>query len=182
MVFSLKEVMNAMKPNEDTLYKALSSFKAVNTKSKDEVESFLRLDACQMERDGQSATYLIVNEQTIDDGQIQIDGYFTVAIKTFHFNDSISKRKRKKISGKTSDYIPAYLIGQLAKSESAPKGIGVKYLEEAIRKIKIAINAVGGRLIYLDCEDELVDYYKRNQFAFLQKDEEKGLNQMYLII
>ena len=51
---------------------------------------------------------------------------------------------------------------------------------QAIIHIRQAIQIVGGRLIYLDCKDELVSYYEQNGFKLLQK--QKDLNQMYLVV
>lgn len=182
MVVSLKKIIKAANFDKDSVEAVLSTFNAVNSTSKEEVENFLRKNAYRMELDGQSATYLIINDEAQEKGYRVIDGYFTIAIKTLHFDDKISNNKRRKMTGKTDDFVPAYLIGQLAKSDSAPKGAGKSYLDIAISYIKTAAQIVGGRLIYLDCDDNLVGYYERNQFTFLQKDEEKGLNQMYLVI
>ena len=81
---------------------------------------------------------------------------------------------------KSDNFVPAFLIGQLAKRTSASHGFGRELLMQAIIHIRQAIQIVGGRLIYLDCKDELVSYYEQNGFKLLQK--QKDLNQMYLVV
>ena len=77
-----------------------------------------------MEMDEQSVTYLwlndgrLANDEYINDEYI-IDGYFILAIKSFEFREDVSKCNRKKLSGKSDAHVPAYLIGRLAKSETA---------------------------------------------------------------
>ncbi len=181
MVLALKEIIESLN-DKASVEEVLSRFNAVESSSKAEVEDFLHHDAYRMELDGQSVTYLITNDEAMSRGDTVIDGYFTIAVKTFQFSGDISKRTRRKLSGKKDSYVPAYLIGQLAKGVSAGKGDGKAYLQTAIGYIKAAINIVGGRLVYLDCNDELVEYYEKNEFKFLQKNEESGLNQMYLVL
>lgn len=182
MVLALKEIIKALDYDKTSVQEVLSSFEAVDTKSKQEVETFLRNNAYSMEIEKQSATYLIVNDDDFKNGLMTIDGYFTIAIKTLKFAEEISKSTRRKISGKKDEYIPAYLIGQLAKSKTAYARAGVDYLNTAISYIKLVSEVVGGSMIYLDCDDELVGYYEKNKFTYLQKNSESDLNQMYLVI
>ncbi len=180
MVLKLKEVIQAFNYDKASVEEVLSTFKAVDSPSKDDVESFLKHKAFDMENKGQSVTYLVLNDERLKKNEFIIDGYFTLAIKAFEFCDNLSKRGRRRISGKSDDFVPAFLIGQLAKSISAGHGFGKVLLSHAIAYINKAIRIVGGRLIYLDCKDELVSYYTKNGFSFLQKQGE--LNQMYLVV
>lgn len=182
MVLALKEIIKSLNYDKTSVQEVLSSFEAVESKSKKEVEDFLQNHAYDMEIDKQSATYIIVDDEKCDNGEKTIDGYFTIALKTLKFTEDISNRTRRKLSGKSDEYIPAYLIGQLAKSKTACARAGVGYLQTAISYIKSVSEVVGGSLIYLDCDDELVEYYKKNKFTYLQKNKESDLNQMYLVI
>ena len=179
MVFSLKEIIEIYNNDKTSVEEVLSTFTAADTESKCDVENFLINKAFDMEKLGQSATYIISNDEEFEKGNLVIEGYFTLALKAFHFCDT-SKRRIKKITGKGEKYVPAYLIGQLAKREGAPHGIGGKFLLFAIDYIKEAIKIVGGRLIYIECKDSFVSYYKRQGFTLLQRDNETELNQLYL--
>lgn len=180
MVLKLKEVIDAFNYDKTSVEEVLSAFEAVESPSKDDVESFLKDKAFDMESKGQSVTYLMLNDEKLKENKYVIDGYFTLAVKAFEFCENLSKRGRRRISGKSDDFVPAFLIGQLAKSASASHGFGKELLSQAIAHIRQAIQLVGGRLIYLDCKDELVPYYEMNGFKFLQK--QKDLNQMYLVV
>lgn len=182
MVLALKEIIKALDYDKTSVQEVLSSFEAVESKSKKEVEDFLLNSAYDMEIDKQSATYIIVNDDEFQNGEMSIDGYFTIALKTLKFAEHVSNRTRRKISGKKDEYIPAYLIGQLAKSKTACARAGIDYLHTAISYIKYVSEVVGGSIIYLDCDDELVGYYTKNKFTYLQKNSESHLNQMYLAI
>lgn len=100
MVLALKEIIKALDYDKTSVQEVLSSFEAVDTKSKQEVETFLRNNAYSMEIEKQSATYLIVNDDDFKNGLMTIDGYFTISIKTLKFAEEISKSTRRKISGK----------------------------------------------------------------------------------
>lgn len=182
MVLKLKEIIQAFNNDKASVEEVLSDFEAVNTPSKEDVETFLKSKSYDMEVAGQAVTYLLLNDHALNNNQFIIDGYFTLAIKAFEFRSEISKHGRRRLTGKSDDFVPAYLIGQLAKSSSAGHGIGRELLAQAKSYIYSAIQTVGGRLIYLDCKDDLVSYYEKNGFSFLQKQEKNSLNQMYLII
>ena len=58
----------------------------------------------------------------------------------------------------------------------------------AIEKVKKVQNEVGGRFVYLECEDKpkLIDFYSQNGFVnfgkrYLDKDETDTLSGKYLI-
>lgn len=174
MVIPLKAILES-DIDEALLRKALSRFKC----EKDfDVQNFLQINAIPFEKDNQASTYL-----SIDDKSGKIKGYFSLALKAFKFSSSIPKRRRKTISGKSDETIPAYLIGQLARDDSTEKGVGKELLQQAIQLIKNAQYYVGGKLVYLDCKDCMIKYYERHGFKFLQKNSNVDtLNQMYIII
>ena len=41
-----------------------------------------------------------------------------------------------------------------------------------------AISVVGGRFAYIDCRDELMGYYERQDYEPLYYDEERGLHKL----
>lgn len=180
MVLPLRQIIENQSIDKASVTEALSSFSC--TKDAD-VQKFLKDFAILFEQNQQTATFLLFNDDASKNNRLQIDGYFSLALKVFYFEDAISNRTRRKLSGKADDQVPAYLIGQLARSDNAPKGTGAKLLNLAIQYIKNAQTYVGGRLVYLDCKDELVPYYESKGFQFIQRNpERKDLGQMYIVI
>ena len=180
MVLPLREIIENNAINKASLTEALLSFCC----HKDlEVQSFLQEKAIIFEENRQTSTFLLFNEKAAHNGHLQLDGYFSLALKVFSFSEDISNRQRKKISGKTDREVPAYLVGQLARNDSAPKGVGNTMLNLAIQYIRNAQYFVGGKIVYLDCKDFLIPYYEKCGFKFIQKSQkDSNLNQMYLII
>lgn len=170
MVQSLRQIIELPNCDEASLKEALSTFVCVNPTedaSKD-VMRFLREDAIPMERAGLTRTYLVIDDEHWARGLLQINGYFSVALKVLYFGEKVGHDFRAEICGDSKKKnCPAYLIGQLARSEKAPVGSGGSYLKTALNYISNASDLVGGRLIYLDCTKSKEKYYAKHGFHFL---------------
>ena len=127
-------------------------------------------------------------------------GYFTLANKIFCIDrDSLPNRIWKSRISKFSQYdttikrytLSAPLIGQLGKnySHGYDKLItGDELLHLALKKVSEMQYIVGGKIVYLECEDKerLVDFYSQNGFVnfgkrYLDHDETDKLSGDYLI-
>lgn len=160
--------------DEAGIVKALSRFSC----DKDsDVKNFLVQKSISHEKENLTRTYLCFDKI---DGLTDLVGFYSIAVKPFFFNQEISKRKRRIVAHSPSDFVPAFLIGQLARSDKAPKGIGAFLLNSAIASIKVAQRHVGGVFVYLDCKEELVPYYMGHGFKELQF--QNGYHQLYLHI
>ena len=110
--------------------------------------------------------------------KLELIGYFSLTIKTFRvYKDRISRAlcdKIKKFGVFDADQrvymIPAPLIAQLGKNFS--KGLdklisGDELLQMAIDKIAMIQQSIGGKVVYVECEDKpkLLDFYRRNGFV-----------------
>lgn len=169
--------------DEASLIEALSRFKcAYEDKDSEDVIAFLSKDAIKNEKLGISRTYLWMNDEAWEKGEPQIDGYFTVALKTLYFKGIDQKLLDEVFGDPKRKNCPAYLIGQLARGASAPKGTGSGLLELAISYIMEASDVVGGRFVYLDCREGRREYYESNGFRFLQKKSNSDLIQMYRVL
>ena len=92
---------------------------------------------------------------------------------------------------KTNKYIvSAPLIGQLGKNFTDGNDTlisGSELLNLAIEKVKMVQREVGGRFVYLECEDKkkLLDFYQNNNFKVFGKrkldGDETDLNGEYLV-
>lgn len=166
------------------LDKVFSSF-SCKQENKD-VEKFLLERAIKYEQTKNASTFLVFNDEALENGNLILDAFFSLALKVFAFTKEASNED-KDVVGVSSNNVPAFLIGQLARSKDSKDGLGKEVLIQAIKYIKVAQYYVGGRLVYLDCKDDLVNYYIRQGFRFIQKrkkPDENGdrLNQMYIVI
>ena len=166
---SLKEIIGAKE--EADFINAIEKFVCQDK----EVETFLKEKAFEFNRRNKSRTYLIVDMD--DFGEIIILAYYTVTIKSLKFNEGLSNSKIKKIDGFRSDVkeTEAILIGQLGKNYIYKANIdGKTIMEYILETIYIAHNAVGGRIVFLECLDneKVVKFYQNNGFALLQKSGE----------
>lgn len=70
----------------------------------------------------------------------------------------------------------------MARGKNSIRGSGAEYLNTAISYILNVSDIIGGRIIYLDCEAELQQYYEKHEFTFLQKKKYGDLIQMYRVL
>lgn len=116
--------------------------------------------------------------------EVQILGFYTLAIKSLKLSEEISKNKKKKIGGGCSNEdvnnIAVYLVGQLAKNDTySDKITGEQLMEYARISINQCHNIVGGRIVLIECNGskKLSRFYKDCGFEELQTDDD-GLVQM----
>jgi len=151
---------------------ALSDF---TCKINKDVESFLKHKAIAFAKQNVSQTHLVMAPHN---NKMVIAGYFALANKSIMVSESkISKSLFKRIC-KFGNYnalskvceVPALLIGQLGKNYKYYKNKlinGDKLLEIACDKLTLVQDIIGGKLIYLECEDnlKLKNFYKTNGFC-----------------
>lgn len=179
---------------EDKTKKILSQFSCPLNQ---DVESFIHNSAIELARQGVAVTYLVLSSYK---KKLVIVGYFTLANKNIIISNSsnISKSLRKRIN-KFAIYDPdrkvhlisAPLIAQLGKNytEGYNKLItGDELLAIAVKKVAQAQELIGGKIVYLECEDKpsLIDFYTSNGFVNfgqrkLDRDETEVLSGEYLI-
>ncbi len=154
------------------LQQYLSSF---SCEKDSDIESFLKTRAVQFERLSKSRTYLLVDEDKLEDGEFVILGYFALALKVLIIPVDKSIRSRQeldgfsgKIYGEPIREVPCYLIGQIARNSAVDKTAihGSELMEAAISVIEASVAAVGGRYVLIECHDEkkLIRFYEDNAF------------------
>lgn len=172
----------------------LSSF--VCSKNKD-VESFIRYRAIEFSKQYLSRTTLVYWKSD-DEKEKYWVGYYTVSQKNICVRkDSISNTMAKKMGRhgtfrpETREYVvPAPLIAQLGKNYADGNNYlisGSDLLQMATNKVREIQNEIGGRFVYLECEEKekLLFFYKNNVFTpfgrrTLDRDE-TNLDGEYLI-
>ena len=179
---------------DDSLYQGLLS--SFYCKEDEDIEVFLREKAVEFERLAKSRTYLIIDEEELQERRMAFDkftiyGYISLAIKILKLPETVSNRKRKeldgfsaKAQGKQLADFPCYLIGQLARNSNVPKDSisGKELLDFAYRIIAVAVEVVGGRYILIECHDnkKLIEFYSSNGFSEISRiaDQDKKMVQM----
>ena len=144
---------------------------------------FLKQNALEFDRRNVSRTYLLLDSEAYELGEMRIDAYFSLAIKPLMFDSALSKSIIKKIDGfsKIAESVGAILIGQLGKCQKRNNAIsGNVLLEHAFTQIHIAFEVVGCRVVFLECcpDNKLVSFYEQNGFSWLQRSENTGFVQM----
>ena len=194
-IIALGEMIEVLE--EDRIKEILSSFSCPPSL---DVEHFLHKSALINERQGISRTFLVYASYKAK--QVLI-GYFAIASKSFAIKHTlngklISKTMKKRIQrfgtyiAETKTYtIPAPLLGQLGKNfRNGYNNLitGDELLALACSKIQEGQRVLGGRFIYLECEDNpnLTEFYERNGFfAFahrpLDRDERSDFSGDYLV-
>lgn len=156
---------------------------------KDEaVQYFLRHKAEEFERIHKSRTYLIVDDDELEKGNIKLLAYFSLGLKVLTVSEGTSNRTRAlldglsaKRRGKQISNFPVFLIGQLAKNDGYKDRInGREILSFAVDIIREAHKSVSGRLVLVECRDneKLIDFYSSAGFDIIGKDSEDDSVQM----
>lgn len=141
----------------------------------EDVQYFLHSRAIEFAKQGIAPTQLVFASYR---GHLELVGYFTLTTKVL----SVEKNKISKTLGKriakfgtldrerSAYIIPAPLIAQLGKNYR--DGIdtlitGDELLSFAVEKVATIQQAVGGKVVYLECEDQprLLEFYRRNGFT-----------------
>lgn len=186
---NLREMINKL--GEDKVNNILSNFSCPLNK---DVEMFLKHKSMEFSKQGIAITYLVFTSYK---NEYLLSGYFTLATKFIIISrTSLSKTLQKRI-GKFTQYdnelkryvLSTPLIGQLAKNYYYDNLItGDELLKLACDKVKFIQGEIGGRIVYLECEDKekLIQFYSNNGFVLfgrrkLERDEVDLLEGAYLV-
>lgn len=189
---NLKDLVQAV--GEERAKQILSDFSCPMNK---DVEYFLSSKAIEFSKQGLAQTQLIFT--SYKDEPVLI-GYFTLAVKEIVITRRtvLNYKWRRRINrfATRSDtdgryYVPAPLIGQLGKNYRNGYNeliTGDELLKLAIDKVYATQAVLGGKFVYLECEDKpkLVQFYKDNGFVEfghrdLERDERDRQSGDYLV-
>lgn len=161
----------------------------------EDVEDFLHRKAIEFAKQGFSQTHIVFASYK---GNPEIAGYFTLVNKYITVSrDKISNTLRKRIA-KFATFDPAIrtyclsapLIAQLEKNytDSMNKLIsGDELIKLACDKVARVQFDLGGKFVYLECEDKLklIDFYSSNGFCEFDRRtldrDETGIDGEYLV-
>jgi len=182
-VLALRELLEIRREEDvKSLLLSFETLKVLNSAKEHDVQSFLHLQSIEYEKFGLSRTYLVMS--TFKNKPF-IAGYFSISNKPLIIKkksfQKLSNSLKKKLMGvghkteQNSYEIKSYLLGQLGRnySEVAMKANlanGDDLLTLSYSKIKEAHNLVGGRILYLECDNypKLIEFYTRNGFRQIE--------------
>ena len=190
-VISIEDLNEAI--GEEKLKELLKSFKCELNK---DVENYLHNSAIQFFKMGMSNTFLVFTSYKEENVLV---GYFALTnkitkIKKKSLSNTMGKRiKRFTQNDEFNNYyiVSLPLIGQLGKNydNGYNKLIsGDILLKLACDKIREAQRVLGGRFVFIECEDkpELIEFYESNGFVYfgkrnLERDERDSNSGQYLL-
>lgn len=174
--FNLSDLLEHL--GEDKVKTILSSFSCPQNA---DVDNFLKTKAIEFSKRGFSKTHLVYWE-TEDNKEREFVGYYTIASKFITVQRiAVTSKEARKLrehgifDTKTNEYtVAAPLIAQLGKNFSNGNNAlisGADLLQMAIDKVRKVQNEVGGRFVYLECEEErkLIEFYEANNFKMFGK-------------
>lgn len=170
---NLRDILNNDSLGEDVAKDILSSFSCpLNL----DVEYFLKHTAIEFAKQSISSTYLIMASYK---DRYVLCGYFSLANKVFCISkDSLPSKSWKRRMARFGQFdkavqrytISAPLIGQLGKNYANDYNkliTGDELLKLALDKVREMQYIVGGKIVYLECEqkDNLIEFYQSNGFV-----------------
>lgn len=172
----------------------LSSFSCPLNK---DIENFIKYKAIEFSKRTTAKTHLVF-WQTDDEKYMEFVGYYTITYKVITVDRSaLSNTEAKKLKNqgvydesKQEYSVSAPLIAQLGKNYTNGNDTlidGADLLHLAVNKIRKIQKEIGGRFMYLECEDKekLLDFYTKHNFKIFGKrtldKDETDVNGEYLI-
>ena len=144
-----------------------------------DVEHFIHELSVPYEKSNNARTFLFLN-----DAQDPM-GFLSLALNVLTIPEGLTASLKKRIRGfgrLSCDSIPCYLIGQIARFDTSRKEdlTGDDMFSIVMDAAYEAQKLFGGRIVSVDCTDDLVQYYRKRGFILLNKTED--LNQMVYFI
>jgi hypothetical protein len=132
-----------------------------------------------------------LSQEAFDNGELKIEGYFSLTHKAVVFADEVSLSARNKLTGsKVAQTESFVLIGQLGKSIilnedgtfCASELSATELLNDAVGIIQKSSDYIISRNIIIECKpiEKIKNIYETYGFTDLQYDEQDGLHTLYL--
>lgn len=176
-----------LEKDEDFFNVLLQNFSSTNA----DIENFIKTKAKQSSLLKNSVTYLVLD---VNENMLDLVGYFTLSTKVLRVSgEHLSNTEKKKIrifsyyDEKNSCYnCPAILLAQFGKNfnKKSLSITGDELMELALSKVYEVQSMIGGRVLFLECEQnqKLIDFYAKHAFKILGMPPADELLQMYKII
>jgi hypothetical protein len=142
---------------------------------------YLQNQAVEDQMSGRCSTYLVLDNDKLSRGNIEIMGYFTVSVGSLDLDKIEASAVPKGLlsgldNGISGSHVPVYLLAQLACSEQTKSETmsGASLLVFAEEMIKQVSSVVGGKLICLQYNDDLVKYYASYGYHKIEVEGQTG--------
>lgn len=151
-----------------------------------DVENFIKNTAERYDKYDNSKTHLILDADNLQNG---ILAYYTLSSKEIILSNDlfISKTKIGNLHGisRTTKSLKGFLLGQIGKNHFLGNPINLESIfEEIYTMVNESRKNVGGRLLFLECEDneKLINLYKNNGFEILQKEYKRNQEKDFVVM
>ena len=144
------------------------------------MESFLKEKAVMLEKKDLSRTYILVRP-----GSGNILGYYSLGMKCVRIPDDseLKERIRNKMNvDPDTNVAQSYLLGQLCRSEESMPGLGASMINDALDIFREIKERIGCRLVRIDCDPNIREYYEERGFVYIGTNRNKNLCQMVIYI
>lgn len=152
-----------------------------------DLEDFLLHKAIAYEKANFGKTFLFIDKEKMDEGELCIMAYFTTAQSTLDIS-KLSSSQRRKVLGEypgrdALSSIPAFLIGQLGRNDAYTSDdiSGEQILNECYSSLSIASQIVGGKFIVLECREKMYSKFYQNK-GFRRLYSELNENGLYTLL
>ncbi len=161
-------------------------FKKFSCRRETDLEDFLVRKAIVYEKAQVGKTYLFLDEEKLKNHEMEIIAYYTIAQRSLDIS-KMSLAKRRKTLGNYPgrdglSSIPAYLIGQIGRSDKYSHSdlSGEQMLRECYSSISIAARVIGGEIVVLECREQMFPKFYQGK-GFKKFYSELGENNLYTL-
>jgi len=176
MTFEIVSLRNYLRrKSEKSINELLSGFKCTKDLG---IQHYLRETATKHEVSHISRTYLIFDSEPTK----RLVAFITIAIRCINLNNEQQTSALVKKMNVNNGIAQSYLIGQFGKIDGYSKKVGEFAINFALDVITESNKLVGCRVVRLDCINALIGYYEKRGFGLLNKNNEKDLNRMVMIL
>jgi ribosomal protein S18 acetylase RimI-like enzyme len=128
-----------------------------------ELNGWLRTTAMQHQKNGMSKTFVYTDEGNTK----KILGFVAMTIRALTPSSALSPEMRKKLPHQ----VPGFTLARLAVSMDAQRcGIGEFLLLDAMERVFMAAQNVGGFALFVDAKDGAASFYAKYGFEPLPDD------------
>lgn len=188
---SLKDLLEQV--GENRVKSILSTFSCPQNH---DVEHYLKFTSIEFARQQIAPTHLIFTSYK---NNLILIAYYTISSKVLSINKMALSKSMKRRINKFATYdqtqksylIAAPLIAQLGKNFNNGYNALIKgdeLLQLACERVAAAQEHIGGKIVYLECENkpQLLEFYQRNGFVTfgqrkLDRDETEQMQGQYLV-
>lgn len=125
------------------------------------------------------------DDERLAEHTLEVVVFYTIALTLVDYS-GIDEEYRRQVLGNVPGYrssasFPGYLIAQLARDDryGHEDVSGSDLLQQAEWVVFSASQTIGGRILYLDCKDEMTSYYEDRGYSQLYFDDETCLYKMF---